>query len=212
MKEDDKKNKNMETHVDESVTTGSVVQKSKLQKALGVLLADDIDNIKGSIVEDYIKPRSKSFMMDSVYRIREFIADTVNGLVGAILFPKNRNGSEGGYYKGTYVNYKNSYNVYKYNGSDYYADNRVDKVPPTRVKLIVIRSRGEAQDVLGSLISICNRYDCASVAAYYELVNITPSKEDYNYGWFGLTDTAVEILSRDGGYVLDLPKPVPLRS
>lgn len=73
---------------------------------------------------------------------------------------------------------------------------------------IVIATRPEAETVLERLGDLVDRYGAASVRDLYELVGITGNYTDDKYGWDDLR-TAKYGRTRDG-YVLDLPRPIPL--
>ena len=74
---------------------------------------------------------------------------------------------------------------------------------------IVINSRQEAEEVLDRMYDLISRYDAASVADLYELTGITSSHTDQKWGWEELQGSSVGRV-RGGGYLLELPEPIPL--
>lgn len=69
---------------------------------------------------------------------------------------------------------------------------------------IVLRSRGEAEEVLDVLREIISEYDQVTVADLYDAVGITGEFTDNKYGWTNLSGARVRLI-RDG-YLLDLPR------
>ncbi len=74
---------------------------------------------------------------------------------------------------------------------------------------IVLGSRVEAEEVLDRLYDLIARYEMASVADLYELVGEPKAPVDAKWGWTELRGAKLVKL-RDGGYVLDLPRPESL--
>ena len=74
---------------------------------------------------------------------------------------------------------------------------------------IVMQSRGEAEEVLDRMYDLLNRYENVSVADLYELTGVQSAHTDQKWGWVDLRGSNVE-RTRQGGYVIALPEPVPL--
>lgn len=74
---------------------------------------------------------------------------------------------------------------------------------------VVLSSREEAIEVVEALIDRVQRYGSASVADMYDLVGVTGSYADRSYGWTDLR--SADVRQTRGGYLLDLPRPEPLR-
>lgn len=73
---------------------------------------------------------------------------------------------------------------------------------------IVFSEKADAQYILDTMIEINDRYEKVSVADLYQLVRRTPSTTDFKWGWVDLRSARV-VYGRSG-YMLDLPKAVPL--
>ena len=73
---------------------------------------------------------------------------------------------------------------------------------------IVFSEKSDAQYILDTMIEINERYEKVSVADLYQLVRRTPSTTDFKWGWVDLRSARV-VYGRSG-YMLDLPKAVPL--
>lgn len=73
---------------------------------------------------------------------------------------------------------------------------------------IIMASRPEAEAVLSALGDIHEEYGMVRVADLYGLVDITGHHTDDKWGWFDLAGTSISRVAE--GYLLNLPKPVPL--
>lgn len=74
---------------------------------------------------------------------------------------------------------------------------------------IILQSRGEAEEVLDRMFDLLSRYDSVSVADLYELTGVQSAHTDQKWGWTDLRGSSVH-RTRSGGFLLDLPEPVPL--
>lgn len=72
---------------------------------------------------------------------------------------------------------------------------------------IILKTRGEAQEVIDRLYDLVAKYDSASVADLYDLVGASSAYTDDKWGWTDLRGAGATRLSRGGGYLLDLPQP-----
>lgn len=70
---------------------------------------------------------------------------------------------------------------------------------------IILATRAEAQDVLEHLALLIDKYESASVADLYDMVGVTGSFADRQYGWTDLEGT--DIAKIRAGYLLNLPEP-----
>lgn len=178
----------------EKVVTGSVrtKKKSEAHKLMDIFLPEDITSVKSYILYDILVPAVKRFLSDSV---------------DAILYP----GGDGPRRKTTAS--KISYAGY-YRGE---RDRRVD--PPSRVRNgfdyddIVFDSRGDAEAVLTAMQDAIERFGMVSVGDLYDLAEVSTTNYATNkYGWKDVRDIcgAEVVRLRDGGYVLKLPRAIPL--
>ena len=71
---------------------------------------------------------------------------------------------------------------------------------------IVYDSRGDADEVMASLLELISRYGAATVADLYDLVGMTAEHTDNRYGWESLGSARI-VSVRGGGYALNLPVP-----
>jgi hypothetical protein len=73
---------------------------------------------------------------------------------------------------------------------------------------IVLPDRVEAEEVIDRLFDLVSRYEVATVADLYELVGLSGTHTDHKWGWADLHGAGVSRIR--GGYLLDLPEPIPL--
>ena len=75
---------------------------------------------------------------------------------------------------------------------------------------VTFETRVEASTVLDSLLNLIDQYGSATVQDLYDLCGISTEPVDTTWGWTALGSATVTRI-RDG-YVLDLPRPIPLDS
>lgn len=75
---------------------------------------------------------------------------------------------------------------------------------------IILATRAEANEVIDRLYDLIAQYDQATVADLYELVGITANHVDQKWGWTEMHGVAATRM-RNGSFLLDLPRPEPLR-
>lgn len=185
-KSEDIKNKKIEP-----VAKVKMVKKKPWYKRfLNACLADDSQDIKHYILVDTVLPA-----------IKNMIFDTFSGALEMSLFGtcsgsrnKCKNGSK------SYVTYSGIYSNNR-NRSARSSEERSKK----SINDIFFSSRGDAEEVLSTMIEMIDTYDEVSVGSLYQLVGITPDFTDDKYGWTNLSTASVS-RNRDG-YYINLPRP-----
>ena len=215
MNQNDEKDIESRKHVHRSIARGKEVEKTKLQKAVGVLLSEDLDSIKGSIMDDYIKPRFRDYVKETIRKGKEAIIDSSTSALEIMLFGDSKKKNKTGEYNGQKINY-----VSYYTGGSGYEYNRIVETPKpdphTRLRIIYILddekkpSYKKAQEVITDLLSIAKRYPAATVADYYQLVGFPTTKQDYMFGWNYEMIRDIDVSHDRNGYFIVLPKPMPL--
>lgn len=194
-----------ESHVKKPIVTGKELQKSPFKRALSVFLADDIDAVKDSIVDDYIKPRMNDFKKDAIRKFKEFIVDSIQGCVEMLVLgstSKRRSYRDNDGRVQYFRMFDNKKNEIVSTGKEVYEEKFA-------LKLYTVPNYDDAIELRDTLREIISRYNHATVADYYDLVDAQPRSCDHNYGWIDLE--GVDIYRADNGeYVVDLPKPVPM--
>lgn len=175
----------------DKVTRGPVKTKKKneIQKLADVFISEDIENVRSYILMDVLVPAMK-----------KAVSDIVTNGIDMILY-----GEAGRSKRGTSaskVSYRSYYDREKdrrgaRNRTVYDYDD------------IILDSKGEAEEVLSRMDEMIDRYGVASVGDLYDLVGIDGSYTDNKYGWTDIR-SARSVRVRDGGYLLKLPKPLPI--
>jgi hypothetical protein len=186
----------------EKVITGAVLIKKPSfgKRILNAILGDGAtgDGVVSYIVHDVLIPAAKDTLEDLVKgSIEVLLRGEVKGS------RTNRSGGK------SYVSYSNYYN------SSRRDDRRDDRQAQTRNTRSGIRfddfvfgMRGEAEDVLSSLVDIVDEYGMATVADLYDLCGMTGNFTDNKFGWTNLSESTVSRVRE--GYMINLPKPQPL--
>ena len=170
--------------------TAKVKKKSDLQKLAGSILSEDVGHVKTYLLMDVLLPAVKKAILDIV----------TNG-TDMLLY------GEGGRKKKSSET-KVSYQSYYAKPQKDYADR------PSRRDIydfdnLLFETREDAQMTLDSLMEIASSYDSASVSDLYDLAGVDiENTAAANYGWTNLAGS--KIVPADGGYILKLPKPIPI--
>lgn len=176
----------------EKIIRGNVVKKKKsfLRKFTDMFLGPDVPSVSAYILHDVLIPAAKDTLEDLVKGSIEFL---LRGEVRG-----NRTGRSG---SKSYVRYdKVSYRNERDDRREPSARNR----SLHNFDDIVLESRGEAEEVLSTLVDLVEDYDVASIADLYDLVGIESTFVDTKYGWTNLSRAFVSRV-RDG-YLIDLPQ------
>jgi hypothetical protein len=175
--------------------TAKVKKKSGTRKLADIFVSEDVSNVKTYIFSDVIVPAAKKLVSDIVKDGIEML------LYGGT--SQRRTYSDG--FRAGFVDYN------KLSGR------RDDRRPSydNRTKIaqsydnIVLEHKGDAEVVLTTMDDIIDSYGEVSVAALFDLVGLPHKYTDNNYGWTSLGNARVTRV-RDG-YLLDLPRAVPLK-
>lgn len=73
----------------------------------------------------------------------------------------------------------------------------------------ILETRAEAESVIDALDERIRRYSSASVSDLNDLLGVTGSYTDVDWGWFNLRNADTRRVA--DGYILDLPTPEPIR-
>ena len=74
---------------------------------------------------------------------------------------------------------------------------------------ILFDTRGDAEAVLTQMEEIIARYQFCSVADYFDLAGLNAPYTSSKYGWTSVRNADI-IRAREGGYVIKLPRAMPL--
>lgn len=179
-----------EKKVEKAITgTAKVKKKGELRKFADVFISEDVQNVKSYVILGVLVPA-----------IKKAVSDIITNGIDMILY------GESGRSKKSTPSSRVSYR-------DYYARDRDTPVQRTRPGYsyddVYLDTRGEAEDVLSRMDELISTYGMVSVADLYDLVGVSCSYTDNNYGWTDLKSASVE-RGRDG-YFLKLPKITSLK-
>ena len=177
----------LETVVSSPVKTK---KKNEARKILDLFVAEDTEDIKTYMFLDVLIPA-----------IKKLVWDIFAGGLEMTLFGGSGKSSR------TSAASKVSYTKY------YDTDRTRQRESRPRVGFdyddVIMRSRGEAEEVLSRLEECINIYGVASVGDFYDLVGINTDNFTVNkYGWSDLKNASV-VRVRDG-YLIKFPKALPL--
>lgn len=183
----------------EKVVKGEIVQRKKpLSKRIAeTFTGEDASSVGSYVLFEVMIPAAKAT-----------ISEVVSTAVERMLFGDSRPRTSG--YRG---------------GNNYTSYNRMHKPADPREREsrsmsqagrashnfdeVILEDRGEAEHVLDRLTDLVNQYDVATVADLYSLVGVTGSFTDDKWGWTDLRSAGIRRVS--GGYLLNLPRPEPIR-
>lgn len=182
----------------QKVVKGPVKTKTnEIRKLTDIFISEDISNVKEYIFMDVLVPA-----------IKKAIYDIVTNGIDMFLYGgtgKNKNNSSGA--KVSYRSYydqKNNNHSSNYRGSENTSRNGFD------YEDIVFSNRGDAEAVKQQMRDVIGRYGVVTVADLYEMAdpNLTPPYTSCKYGWMDVSSAEAQRV-RDG-YILKLPKAVPI--
>ena len=178
----------------EKVVKGTVRTKKRsgLTKITEQLVSEDVNNVKSYILTDVFIPA-----------VKKLVYDIITDGFSMILY-----GSTGAGKKktiGSNVSYRQFYD----RSGD---DRRTLSTSSSRFEYddLIFDSRGEAEAVLNQMDVIIDTYGFVSVADLYDLAALSAPYTSNKYGWTNVSTADVARL-RDGGYVIKLPRAMPIK-
>ena len=191
----DKEKEKEEPRKLEKVIKGKVIQKKKSlgKKFVETFINEDIDNVGSYVMYDVLIPAAKNLMVDMFH-----------GSVDMIFGEQKRGSRTRRDRDKSYVSYD------RYSDRDKRSDRDRSSVNRARHSFddVILSSRGEAEEVLSTLVDLTIDYGQATVSDLYELVGITGNFTDNKYGWEDLSSASVNRVRE--GYALNLPKAIVL--
>jgi hypothetical protein len=188
------------------VVEGEVVRRKKPlgRRFMETFIGGDTKGVWSYVLFDVLIPAAK-----------DMAADAVSQGIERMLFGEVRSTSRrGGYRPGgsnTYV----SYNRYSSSSNPIVRrhEERRSISPRSRAmhdfQEIILATRPEAELVIERLFDLVDKYNHATVADLYDLVGVSSEYTDNNFGWTDIRGASVVRVSN--GYLLDLPRPEPIR-
>lgn len=177
------------------IVEGKVVIRKQpwYKKALRGMVADDVQNVGDYILIDIIVPAFKNLLRDAAV-----------GGIDRTLYGSGRQRDR---------SYSQNGGIRRRYEQMYEEPNRRSMSREARARHdfdeIFLDSRDEALSVIDSLVERVERYGSASVGDLYDNLGVSGGWADRDWGWTDLRDAGVR--QSRGGFLLDLPRPVPLR-
>lgn len=175
----------------EKVVKGTVKTRKRngVTKLKDVFVNEDAKNVKSYIFSDVLVPA-----------IKKLLYDIVNDGASMLLFGNTSAGRKKTI--GSNVSYRQFY------------DSKVeDRRPVSSSRFdyddLIFESRGEAEAALSKMDEVIDVYGTVSVADLYDMCELTAPYTSNKYGWSNIQTAEVARL-RDGGYVLKLPRALPI--
>lgn len=175
----------------EAVAHGKKIQKTGFNKFVDFIIGDDSKNVFSYLWNDILVPAAKNMLFDMIRDGAEMR-----------IFGEVRNRGVRNRQTGTYVSY------------DQISRDRDRREPRTHERKlskpdeVLIEDRAEAEEVLSRMYDYWETYGIVSLAEYYDLVGVAGDFTDNKWGWDNLKGS--RILRVRDGYIVDLPKMIPL--
>lgn len=187
-----KQNEQYEKKIEKVVSgTAKTKKKSEMSKIKDIFISEDASNVKSYVLMDVLIPAAK-----------KAVSDIVTNGIDMILY------GEAGGNRRRAPSERVSYRRY-YDQRDDRSINRVRTRTGYSYDDIIVADRGEAEEVLSRMDELIDQYGVVSVGDLYDLVGLTGNYTDQKYGWTNIRTAEPQRL-RDGGYVLKLPKALPI--
>jgi hypothetical protein len=182
----------------EKIIEGKVVTSKQpwFKRASRTLIADDAQSIGDFLVTDVLLPA-----------VRNLLSDLIKGGTDRVLFGQSRARRSVGR-DGESRSLRTRYDRMSEPGEPRRVLSREDRARHNFGE-VRLDDRAEAVEVIEAMLMRLDRYKVVSVTDLYDLVGVTGSYADRNWGWTNLDDA--DIRQSRGGWLLDLPRPEPLR-
>ena len=194
------KKKSVEHKVPTVQLKGTVTQK---KKSLGRRMADafigqDVVDVKEFLISDVLIPATKNIVVDILDGFRDSIELALFGTSRGRI-NRQRYGQS---------NSVMSYSQY-WNGRNSNQPTTVNYVGRNAPKDLIFTNNAEASEVLNNLCDMIETYGAVSVSELNEMLGLPKTFTDQDWGWTNLSTASVRAVR--GGYLLDLPKTMPLK-
>ena len=176
----------------EKVVRGNVRTKKKneISKVKDAFISEDAGNVKSYVLMDVIIPTIKNTIVD-------IVTDSIRMIFLGESGRKRKSVS------GSKVSYRSYYDDPR--DSDRY-NRPVTRAAGLNLDDIILETRADAELVLDQMQNIIDEYGHVTVSDLYDMVDLTAPYTGNRYGWTRL-GSAEPVRTRDGDYVLRLPRP-----
>ena len=170
-----------------------VKKKNELSRIADAFIAEDPKSVGRDLVSDVVIPGIVNLLEDMV----------VKGIRMLLRGDSGRTSS-----KRDSIASKVSYRKYYDERDDRPSTRRTDRAV-FEYDRMVIPDRAEAIEALERLKDQLETYGEVSVGDLYDVLGVTCDFTAYNYGWVNLHNA--EVVRANGGYIIKLPKVLPLK-
>lgn len=190
----------------EKLISGEVKQRKKPlgRKIADTFAGDDARTVGQYVLFDVIIPATKNLLFDM---IREGADRLLFGSTGSARGRMSSTGSRGG----NFMNYSKMYT-----GGSRMDIDRPDggrrmsrETPSNEWADVIVPDRGEAEVILDKMTEIGRDYGVVRVTDLKDALGISTNYVDNEWGWDDLR--GAEIRSVREGYLIQLPRPIPIR-
>lgn len=190
----------------EAVVTGEVVRRKKPlgKRLIETFIGGSARNVAQYVMMDVLLPSA-----------RDTLADMVSQGVERLIFGEARSSSRRtGYRPGGSTGYTQYNRMSGGSGPLSARRDEPERAGTHRVKSsdldeIILATRVEAEEVIDRLFDLVSRYGQATVSDLNDLVGQSSNYTDEKWGWTDVRGAGVTRIRN--GYLLDLPRPEPLR-
>ena len=190
----------------EKVQLKGLVTRKKSSKFAELFLKEDIQSVQKYVREDVIFPAIKDAILNAVTSGLSMI------FFGEVRDKRDRNRS-----RASHVSYSRYYDDRDYDRRDRDRDRDDDRRKRYDYEDITFDNRGDAIEVINSLIDMINEYKIVSIHDYYDILpeelldelDIHPEFTDEKYGWTDLRSIHEE-RAFGGKWRIKMPRAIPL--
>lgn len=162
------------------------------QKFIETFIPEDVADVKSYVVMDVIIPGIKNTVLD---------------VLEMMFFGEVRGRKKKSYYDNggkERVSYNSYYRSDSSSRSSRSRDRRDDRDDKLDYRSIILRDRGDAEEVVDQMRKRIKEYGAASIADLFDLIDVTGRYTDNNWGWTDERDIGMRRVSK--GYLIDVPE------
>lgn len=180
-------------------------KKSVGKRLLEMVVGDQVTDVRTFVVQDILVPA-----------VKDMVADMAHGITDILIYRDTRGGrgyrgySHGYDYSRQYRSSDPLDRKYGYGYSERRRDPRNDG-PRRALKItddIIVGSKREAENVLSEMARCIQQYGQVTLSQVYSMVGWDQTYTDNYWGWYDMGSAHTKRVRE--GWLLDIPKPVPM--
>ena len=176
-------------------------KKGEVRKFFESFLEEDLKNIKNYIISDVLVPT-----------IKRAITDIITNGVYMIVYPGSTARRNDG--QSSRIQYDRMSGIRSFNNQSISISNSNQTVREESLdfiyKSVWVDTFQKARDIIDGMDEIMEQYSVVRVADLYDLAGISCPHTGNNYGWTDIR-SAKPVLS-NGGFIIKMPRPIPMNS